>query len=117
MPPLWPRQPDRRDPDFRRFGDRLNFAFHVAVFCAGNSFLWFLAALKGWSDPRLAQLTTTWAIGVVVHGVYVFKIATYPGAVGTKALKKKDLKETGYRLATDGVETEKATDEETDQVT
>jgi hypothetical protein len=112
MPPLWPRQPDRSDPDFRRFGDRLNFAFHVAVFCAGNSFLWFLATLKGWSDPRLAQLTTTWAIGVVVHGVYVFKIATYPGAVGTKALKKKELKESGYRLVSDVMESEVAEGED-----
>jgi len=93
MPPLWPREPDRNDPDFRRFGDRVNFAFHVALFCATDSFLWFLSTLKGWDNGlRLTQFSVAWAIAVVIHGVYIFKFATYPGAIGTKALKKKDLK-------------------------
>ena len=93
MPPLWPRKPDRSDPDFRRFGDRVNFAVHVALFCSTNSFLWFLSTLKGWDNGlRLTQFGAVWLLAVVTHGVYVLKVATNPGAVGTKALKKKDLK-------------------------
>ena len=41
MPPRWPREPDRRDPAFRKLEDRINFAFHVALFACINSGSWF----------------------------------------------------------------------------
>jgi len=79
MPLTWPRKPDRNDPEFRRLGDRVNFAFHVAVFCSGNSFLWFLYNLLRISDPRTVQVSVVWAIALVLHGIYVFGLARYPG--------------------------------------
>ena len=42
MPPRWPREPDRRDPAYRKLDDRMNFAFHVALSLAINSGLWFV---------------------------------------------------------------------------
>ena len=50
MPPRWPRQPDRADPDYRRLDDRMNFALHIALFSAFNSAL-------------------------LSHGIYVFVIS------------------------------------------
>lgn len=77
MPPRWPRQPDRRDPDYRRLGDRINFALHVAVFSAINSGLWFVHQLKPLWLPWVAWFTGLWLLGLVGHAVYVFAIADY----------------------------------------
>ncbi len=77
MPPRWPRKPDRRDPDYRRLDDRMNFAMHVAIFAACNSGIWFFRSLK-FADWRWAYLVTgLWGLILLGHGVYIFAIANY----------------------------------------
>lgn len=81
MPPRWPRQPDRRDPAFRRLDDRMNFAVHVAVFAAINSGLWFFQNLQRSSTwPLVPWLTVGWLLLLVGHGIYIFAIANYSAA-------------------------------------
>lgn len=77
MPPRWPRQPDRRDPAYRRLADRLNFALHVAAFGAVNSGAWFFRFLAGAAWPWTVWLTSSWAAILVTHGLYVFVVARY----------------------------------------
>jgi len=77
MPPSWPRKPDRNDPDFRRLEDRINFAFHVALFLASNSGLWFFDKIQNASWPWVIWVTGSWALVLVLHGVYILAIANY----------------------------------------
>lgn len=83
MPPRWPRQPDRKDPDFRRLDDRMNFATHVALFAAVNSGLWFFRNLGALDDgiaggiPQTPWITTIWLGLLVAHGLFIFAIAQY----------------------------------------
>ncbi len=77
MPPRWPREPDRRDPAYRRLDDRMTFATHVALFAASNSGLWFFQTLAQHSDRWAIWVTAGWAIALVAHGLYVFAIADY----------------------------------------
>lgn len=79
MPPRWPREPDRRDPDFRKLDDRMNFAVHVAVFAASNSGVWFFRTLQHAAWPWTLWVTGAWATALVVHGIYIFAIANYSG--------------------------------------
>jgi hypothetical protein len=86
MPPRWPRQPDRKnDPEFRRLDDRMNFAFHVAVFAAVNSGLWFFRQMGAFLHdgvpgglPQTPLITEVWAGLLAAHLLYVFAIAKYP---------------------------------------
>ncbi len=83
MPPRWPRQPDRKDPAFRRLDDRMNFATHVAVFAAVNSGLWFFRNLGDLTMglpgglPQTPVITSVWLSFLVAHGVFIFAIAQY----------------------------------------
>ncbi len=77
MPPRWPREPDRRDPAFRKLEDRINFAVHVALFAAVNSGSWFFRILKDASWPWTLWMTGSWAAILVMHGLYIFAIADY----------------------------------------
>jgi 2TM domain len=77
MPPRWPREPDRRDPAYRRLDDRMTFATHVALFAASNSGLWFFQVLYHHSDRWAVWTTAGWAIALMAHGLYVFAIADY----------------------------------------
>jgi 2TM domain len=83
MPPRWPRQPDRKDPDFRRLDDRMNFATHVALFAAINSGLWFFRNVAALDDgipggiPQTPWITTIWLGLLVAHGLFIFAIAQY----------------------------------------
>lgn len=77
MPPRWPRKPDRRDPDYRRLDDRMNFAMHVAVFAAINSGLWFFNTLQPGSLPWARWVTLIWAVVLLTHLVFIFAIADY----------------------------------------
>lgn len=77
MPPRWPRQPDRRDPAYRRLADRMNFAVHVAAFAAGNSTLWFFRLIQTAAWPWALWLTSGWAAILFAHGVYIFAVADY----------------------------------------
>jgi hypothetical protein len=77
MPPRWPRKPDRKDPDFRKLDDRMNFAVHVAVTTAVNSGLWFVHNLKSATWEWLPWLTAGWILLLLVHLIYITAIANY----------------------------------------
>ena len=77
MPPRWPRQPDRKDPAYRRLDDRMNFAVHVAAFLAVNSGLWFVDILKQATWSWAVWVTGAWAAVLLVHFVYIAAIADY----------------------------------------
>lgn len=77
MPPKWSRKPDRNDPEYRRLGDRINLAFHVAFFSALNSGAWFFAILYRWDLPWLTPVTGTWGAVLVAHAIYVLALADY----------------------------------------
>jgi len=76
MPPRWPRRPDPNDPAYRRLADRMNLAVHIALFAAINSGLWFVQQLNG-AFPHLPWITGLWGLGLLVHGIYVVKLAHY----------------------------------------
>ena len=77
MPPRWPRKPDRRDPDYRRLDDRMNFAVHVGLFAACNSGVWFFRTLR-YAEWRWAYLLTgLWGLILLGHAIYIFAIADY----------------------------------------
>lgn len=77
MPPRWPRKPDRHDPDYRRLEDRINFAFHVAVFLAINSGLWFFHNLQRPDWSWLVWFSGIWLIVLLSHLLYIVVIADY----------------------------------------
>jgi len=77
MPPRWPRQPDRNDPDYRRLDDRMNFAIHVAIFAACNSGLWFFDIIRNASWPWAKWVTGVWLALLAIHALYIFAIANY----------------------------------------
>jgi hypothetical protein len=80
MPPRWSRQPDRNDPEYRRLDDIMNFAFHVAVFAASNSGLWFLHNFKNADWGWLIWVTGIWGGVLIAHLIYIFAIADYSGS-------------------------------------
>jgi hypothetical protein len=70
MPPRWPRKPDRRDPDYRRLDDRMNFAVHVGLFAACNSGVWFFRTLR-YAEWRWAYLLTgLWGLILLGHAIF-----------------------------------------------
>ncbi|WP_341735078.1 2TM domain-containing protein [Microcoleus sp. EPA2] len=77
MPPRWPRKPDRKDPEYRRLDDRMNFAIHVGLFSALNSGLWFVHNLQKADWPWAVSVTGGWALLVLAHAIYHFAIADY----------------------------------------
>ena len=79
MPPTWPTKPSRKDPKFRRYGDRINFAFNVAMFATLMSGTWFFQLLYRTDWAWTPKVTLGWLGILVLHGVYVFAIAQYPG--------------------------------------
>lgn len=80
MPPRWPRQPDRRDPAYRRLDDRMNFAVHVAIYAVINSGLWFVLNLKSATWDWLPWLTAGWLVVLLSHLIYISAIADYSTA-------------------------------------
>lgn len=83
MPPRWSRKPDRKDPDYRRLDDRMNFALHVAIFAAVNSGLWFVRTLQAQDWPWTLWFTSLWVAALVAHGVFIFAIADYSASATT----------------------------------
>lgn len=77
MPPRWPREPDRKDPDYRKIDDRMNYAIHVAIAASINSGLWFFHNLKGTTWEWLPWLTVSWTGILLVHLIYIAAIANY----------------------------------------
>jgi hypothetical protein len=80
MPPRWPREPDRNDPDYRRLDDRMNFAVHVGLFLTVNSGAWFFRILKDQSWQWTVWMTGVWAATLLCHGLYIFTLADYSSA-------------------------------------
>ncbi|MGL5806523.1 MAG: 2TM domain-containing protein [Xenococcaceae cyanobacterium] len=77
MPPRWSRKPDRKDPEYRKLDDRMNFAFHVAVFAASNSGAWFVRTIKTADWTWTIWLTGIWGTILLLHLVYISAIADY----------------------------------------
>ncbi|MBD2774044.1 2TM domain-containing protein [Iningainema tapete] len=77
MPPRWPRQPDRKDPAYRKLDDRMNFAVHVAFSAAVNSGLWFFHNFLKANWEWLPPLTAGWIVVLLVHLIYISAIANY----------------------------------------
>ena len=77
MPPRWPRQPNRQDPEYRKLADRMNFAFHVAVFAALNSGLWFVQNIKFPTWGGMVWITGIWGTALLFHLIYILAIANY----------------------------------------
>ena len=77
MPPRWPRQPDRKDPAYRRLDDRMNFAVHVATFIASNSGVWFVHNLKQADWEWISWFTGIWGLVLLLHFIYIVAIADY----------------------------------------
>ncbi|PSO53258.1 MAG: hypothetical protein BRC40_00885 [Cyanobacteria bacterium QH_8_48_120] len=77
MPPRWPRQPTRQDPEYRRVDDRMNFAIHVGLFAALNSGLWFVYQLETATWAWAKWVTGIWAFALLAHMIYIFAIADY----------------------------------------
>lgn len=77
MPPKWSRKPDPNDPAYRRLGDRINFALHVALFSAVNSGAWFATTLYQTEYQWLNVASAVWASLLLAHAVYIFALADY----------------------------------------
>jgi hypothetical protein len=77
MPPRWPRKPDRKDPDYRRLEDRINFAVHVALFAACNSGVWFFHNFLQADWSWIRGFSGIWIAVLFLHGLYIFAIADY----------------------------------------
>lgn len=80
MPPRWPREPDRKDPEYRRLEDIINFAFHVALFAAINSGLWFVDIIKDAHWSWRLWFTGAWFGILILHFIYIKAIADYSPA-------------------------------------
>jgi 2TM domain len=80
MPPRWSRKPDRKDPDYRKLDDRMNFAVHVATFACINSGVWFFRIIQKADWAWSAWLTLGWLTILIAHALFIFAIADYSGS-------------------------------------
>ncbi|MEP0910639.1 2TM domain-containing protein [Leptolyngbya sp. GB1-A1] len=90
MPPRWSRKPDRKDADYRKLDDRMNFAVHVASFIAVNSGVWFAHNLQQADWEWISWLTGLWGLVLAAHAIYIFTIADYSEATPAPTLSKKE---------------------------
>ena len=79
-PLFGPKNPDRRDPAFRRLGDRINFAFNAAMYAFMMSGAWFIRLLRSEIWTWTIWLTWIWLAVLLFQGLYVFVIADYSDA-------------------------------------
>ncbi|MGF1489609.1 MAG: 2TM domain-containing protein [Prochloraceae cyanobacterium] len=77
MPPRQSPQSDRQNPEYRKIDDRMNFAFHVAVFAAINSGLWFVQIIKFPQWQGAIWITGIWGSILLFHLIYILAIANY----------------------------------------
>jgi hypothetical protein len=77
MPPRWPREPDRNDPEYRKLDDRINFALHVAIYAATNSGVWFFHNLTHAIWPWAVWFSGIWGLLLFLHLLYIGAIADY----------------------------------------
>ena len=83
MPPRWSRKPDRRDPEYRKLDDRMNFAVHVATFACINSGAWFARQVQQADWTWTTWLTGAWLLVLLGHAVYIFAIADYSAPISS----------------------------------
>jgi hypothetical protein len=77
----------------------MNFAVHVGLFAASNSGMWFVRTLEAETWPWSKWVTGAWAVGLLVHLIYISAIADYSGynpqfSTGTAEPKKTSAKST-----------------------
>lgn len=89
MPPRWPREPDRKDPDYRRLDDRMNFAVHIGIFLTITSGSWFFKLLQEQSWSWVNWMSGIWLGVLLLHGLYIFVIADYSDGNTPKKDNKK----------------------------
>lgn len=77
MPPRWPREPDRNDPEYRKLDDRMNFAVHVAVFATANSGVWFFHNFYHATWLWINWFSGIWGFLLFLHLLYILAIANY----------------------------------------
>jgi hypothetical protein len=77
MPRSWPRPPDRKDPEFRKVEDIMNFVVHVFVFTSSNSGLWFFKILWRADWSWAMNFTLGWLGILLIHALYIFVLANY----------------------------------------
>ncbi len=77
MAPRWPRKPNRKDPDYRKLDDWMNFGVHVMIAATINSSLWFFHILKTTTWEWLPWVTLGWLGILVLHLLYIVAIANY----------------------------------------
>jgi hypothetical protein len=93
MPPTWSNKPDRSDPVYRRYGDRINFAFNIAMFCFIMSGVWFFKLLRHAQWDWTSKLTLIWLATIALQGIYVFAIATYEGIENSPPIQSSSKKQ------------------------
>ena len=88
MPPRWPREPDRKDPAYRKLDDRMNFAVHALFAALCNSGLWFFHNLRSTTWGWLPWVTGSWVTVLLVHLIYISAIADYSKLVSQETPPK-----------------------------
>lgn len=78
MPPRWPRQPSRQDPEFRKLDDRYTFAAHIALYLVSSTGLVFFNMLFQANWPWLVPCLGWWGLALGIHAFWIMVIARYP---------------------------------------
>lgn len=95
MPPRWPRQPTRLDPEFRKLDDRYTLAFHIAVYLSTTTGLIFFKLLWHSDWIWFVPLLGWWGLALGLHTLWILKIIQYSPSVHT------ELEPSAYPLSTD----------------
>jgi len=77
MPPKLNRPPDPSDPEYQLLRDRINFAFHVALFLCANSGLLFFEQFFRADWPWRVWLTGVWFMLLLAHTFWLFRLVKY----------------------------------------
>lgn len=78
MPPRWPRQPSRQDPEFRKLDDRYTFAAHLALYLVSSTGMVFFQQLFQAQWPWLVPVLGGWGLSLGLHAFWIIVIARYP---------------------------------------
>ncbi|NJK62655.1 MAG: Pr2TM family membrane protein [Synechococcaceae cyanobacterium SM2_3_1] len=78
MPPRWPRQPSRQDPEFRKLDDRYTYAAHIAIYLTAASGLTFFNMFYQASWPWLLPVLGCWGLGLGLHTLWIFFCGLLP---------------------------------------
>jgi cytochrome c biogenesis protein CcdA len=95
MPPRWPRQPSRRDPEFRRLDDRFTFGAHLAIFLTVGSGLTFFDQLLQAHWAWLQPVGGWWGIVVGLHALVVLVLLRYDKSGSSDLIEMPPLEDAG----------------------